>query len=71
MRYRADLPPVLKALDFEATPAQKIGIVGRTGAGERLLLHCPHMPLCSTGLLHTLRSAMIAVLPMFRSLTFA
>ena len=34
MTYRPDLPPVLKHLDFTAAAGQKIGIVGRTGAGK-------------------------------------
>ena len=34
MKYRPDLPPVLNNLDFTAEAGQKIGIVGRTGAGK-------------------------------------
>ena len=32
--YRAGLPPVLKELDFTIKPGEKIGVVGRTGAGK-------------------------------------
>ena len=34
MKYRPDLPLVLKGLTFDIKPAEKIGIIGRTGAGK-------------------------------------
>jgi len=34
MRYRANLPLVLKNVSFVVKPREKIGIVGRTGSGE-------------------------------------
>lgn len=34
MRYRADLPPVLIGLSAIIHPTEKVGIVGRTGAGK-------------------------------------
>ncbi|XP_076324296.1 LOW QUALITY PROTEIN: ATP-binding cassette sub-family C member 5-like [Tachypleus tridentatus] len=34
MRYRPGLPLVLKELTFDISPQEKIGIVGRTGAGK-------------------------------------
>ncbi|KAI6039822.1 ABC transporter [Pisolithus marmoratus] len=34
MRYRPELPPVLKGLNMTIVPREKIGIVGRTGAGK-------------------------------------
>ncbi|XP_060065900.1 ATP-binding cassette sub-family C member 5-like [Ylistrum balloti] len=37
MKYRADLDPVLKNISFDILPKQKIGIVGRTGAGKSSL----------------------------------
>ncbi|KAG8961668.1 hypothetical protein FRC05_005842 [Tulasnella sp. 425] len=34
MRYRPGLPPVLKGITMEIKPGEKIGVVGRTGAGK-------------------------------------
>jgi len=34
MRYRSDLPLVLKDVSFTIRPKEKVGIVGRTGSGK-------------------------------------
>ncbi|KAM6551932.1 hypothetical protein CsatB_001740 [Cannabis sativa] len=39
MRYRPGLPPVLHGLSFEISPTEKLGIVGRTGAGKSSMLN--------------------------------
>ena len=36
-RYRADLEPVLRSISFKISPGEKVGIVGRTGAGKSSL----------------------------------
>ncbi|WZZ16208.1 hypothetical protein YC2023_109297 [Brassica napus] len=39
LRYRPELPPVLHEVSFFITPMDKVGIVGRTGAGKSSLLN--------------------------------
>lgn len=40
MRYRPKCDLVLKGCDFKIKGGQKIGIVGRTGAGKSTLINC-------------------------------
>lgn len=39
LRYRSGLPPVLHGLSFNILPSDKLGIVGRTGAGKSSMLN--------------------------------
>jgi ABC-type multidrug transport system fused ATPase/permease subunit len=38
MRYREDLPPVLKNLNCIIKPGEKVGIIGRSGAGKSSII---------------------------------
>ncbi len=38
MRYRPELPPVLKGVTFNIAAGDKIGICGRTGSGKSSLI---------------------------------
>jgi ABC-type multidrug transport system fused ATPase/permease subunit len=38
MRYRPELPPVLKGLSMSLSPGEKIGVIGRTGAGKSSIM---------------------------------
>ena len=40
MRYRPELEPVLKHLNLHIDPGEKVGVVGRTGAGKSSLVLC-------------------------------
>ena len=37
MRYRKGLPLLLKGVDLDIKPGEKVGIVGRTGSGKSSL----------------------------------
>ena len=74
MRYRGDLPFVLKNLSFSVPAGAKVGVVGRTGAGKTSLLQALFRLVESEGLisidgqstrevgLHTLREG-LALIP--------
>lgn len=38
MKYRAELPLVLKNISFQIKDREKVGIVGRTGAGKSSII---------------------------------
>lgn len=38
VRYRSDLPPVLKGISFRVQRHEKVGICGRTGSGKSTLM---------------------------------
>lgn len=38
-RYRHGLPPVLHGVSFAVSPSEKVGIVGRTGAGKSTIIN--------------------------------
>ncbi|XP_039167225.1 ABC transporter C family member 12 isoform X1 [Eucalyptus grandis] len=39
LRYRPELPPVLHGLSFSVAPREKLGVVGRTGAGKSSMIN--------------------------------
>nr|XP_025624778.1 ABC transporter C family member 12 isoform X4 [Arachis hypogaea] len=39
LSYRPELPPVLHGLSFTVLPTEKVGVVGRTGAGKSSMLN--------------------------------
>jgi ATP-binding cassette subfamily C (CFTR/MRP) protein 4 len=38
MKYRDELEPSIKGLNFKVYPGMRVGIVGRTGAGKSSIL---------------------------------
>lgn len=55
VRYRPELPPVLRGLTFNVAPREKLGVCGRTGARALLLLRCKRAPAAAC--LHVRRRA--------------
>jgi ATP-binding cassette, subfamily C (CFTR/MRP), member 1 len=44
MSYRTGLPPVLKGISMRVKDGEKIGVVGRTGAGKTVRTNNTHTP---------------------------
>lgn len=59
MRYRDNLPHVLRNLSFTILPEETVGIVGRTGSGESgplllcLFIFFPHFLSCAVSFLNS------------------
>lgn len=39
VRYREDLPDIIKGLNVGIAPGEKVGVVGRTGSGKSTLIN--------------------------------
>ena len=38
MQYRSDMPFILKGMSFKIEGGEKVGVVGRTGAGKSSII---------------------------------
>lgn len=72
VRYREDLDPVLKHINFKTQPHEKIGVVGRTGVvsslSSPLVLACFIASTISAGLLVCIQSVLVLHSRVCRSL---